>query len=240
MKLAADDRIVAVFPGWDDYELLLVTANGQGIRFAGRRRAAGRPRRGRDPRHPAQGRRPGGRRVRGRRRGDRRDRDRAGVRQAHRGRRVPGAGARRLRAQGREDRQGARQARRGRARGRHARVPRGRRVPGRARPRRARRVARRRGIEGLPGTGLQRVVAVAPRRATTPEPSAALRRGVLDGVPVARREIRAEVVGDVHEVVGRLRVARARRGAGTAAIERTSSHSATASSPVGAGTTTGP
>ena len=34
MKLAADDRVVAVFPGWDDYELLLVTANGQGIRFA--------------------------------------------------------------------------------------------------------------------------------------------------------------------------------------------------------------
>ena len=33
MKLAADDRIVAVFPGWDDYELLLVTAQGQGIRF---------------------------------------------------------------------------------------------------------------------------------------------------------------------------------------------------------------
>jgi DNA gyrase subunit A len=34
MKVADDDRIVAVFPGWDDYELLLVTANGQGIRFA--------------------------------------------------------------------------------------------------------------------------------------------------------------------------------------------------------------
>jgi DNA gyrase subunit A len=33
MKVAADDRIVAVFPGWDEYELLLVTANGQGIRF---------------------------------------------------------------------------------------------------------------------------------------------------------------------------------------------------------------
>jgi DNA gyrase subunit A len=33
MKVAADDRVVAVFPGWDDYELLLVTANGQGIRF---------------------------------------------------------------------------------------------------------------------------------------------------------------------------------------------------------------
>ena len=25
---------MSVFPGWDDYELLLVTANGQGIRFA--------------------------------------------------------------------------------------------------------------------------------------------------------------------------------------------------------------
>jgi DNA gyrase subunit A len=34
MKVADDDRVVAVFPGWDDYELLLVTANGQGIRFA--------------------------------------------------------------------------------------------------------------------------------------------------------------------------------------------------------------
>jgi DNA gyrase subunit A len=33
MKLAGDDRVVAVFPGWDDYELLLVTAGGQGIRF---------------------------------------------------------------------------------------------------------------------------------------------------------------------------------------------------------------
>ena len=26
MKLADDDRVVSVFPGWDDYELLLVTA----------------------------------------------------------------------------------------------------------------------------------------------------------------------------------------------------------------------
>jgi DNA gyrase subunit A len=34
MKLTGDDRVVAVFPGWDDYELLLVTADGQGIRFA--------------------------------------------------------------------------------------------------------------------------------------------------------------------------------------------------------------
>ena len=33
MKLSAEDRIVAVFPGWDDYEVLLVTAQGQGIRF---------------------------------------------------------------------------------------------------------------------------------------------------------------------------------------------------------------
>ena len=33
MKLADDDRIVSVFPGWDEYELLLVTAAGQGIRF---------------------------------------------------------------------------------------------------------------------------------------------------------------------------------------------------------------
>ncbi|HVJ98475.1 MAG TPA: DNA gyrase subunit A, partial [Acidimicrobiia bacterium] len=34
MKVAADDRIVSVFPGWDEFELLLVTAAGQGIRFA--------------------------------------------------------------------------------------------------------------------------------------------------------------------------------------------------------------
>ncbi|HEX5094736.1 MAG TPA: DNA gyrase subunit A [Acidimicrobiia bacterium] len=34
MKLADGDRIVSVFPGWDDYELLLVTAQGNGIRFA--------------------------------------------------------------------------------------------------------------------------------------------------------------------------------------------------------------
>src|SRR5205807_6962321 len=33
MKLGAGDSVVAVFPGWDDYELLLITANGQGIRF---------------------------------------------------------------------------------------------------------------------------------------------------------------------------------------------------------------
>jgi DNA gyrase subunit A len=33
MKLAVGDRIVAVFPGWEEYELLLVTAQGQGIRF---------------------------------------------------------------------------------------------------------------------------------------------------------------------------------------------------------------
>ena len=33
MKLAAGDEVVSVFPGWDDYELLLVTAAGQGIRF---------------------------------------------------------------------------------------------------------------------------------------------------------------------------------------------------------------
>jgi DNA gyrase subunit A len=34
MKLADADRVVAVFPGWDEYELLIVTANGQGIRFS--------------------------------------------------------------------------------------------------------------------------------------------------------------------------------------------------------------
>jgi DNA gyrase subunit A len=33
MKLADGDKVVSVFPGWDDYELLLVTAGGQGIRF---------------------------------------------------------------------------------------------------------------------------------------------------------------------------------------------------------------
>jgi DNA gyrase subunit A len=33
MKLSSDDRVVGVFPGWDDYELLLATAQGQGIRF---------------------------------------------------------------------------------------------------------------------------------------------------------------------------------------------------------------
>ena len=34
MKLADDDRVVAVFPGWDDFETLVVTRDGQGIRFA--------------------------------------------------------------------------------------------------------------------------------------------------------------------------------------------------------------
>ena len=34
MKVADGDGVVAVFPGWDDYDLLMVTANGQGIRFA--------------------------------------------------------------------------------------------------------------------------------------------------------------------------------------------------------------
>jgi DNA gyrase subunit A len=33
MKLSAGDEVVSVFPGWDDYELLLVSASGQGIRF---------------------------------------------------------------------------------------------------------------------------------------------------------------------------------------------------------------
>src|SRR5262249_16014796 len=32
MKVADSDRVVAVFPGWDEYELFLVTANVQGIR----------------------------------------------------------------------------------------------------------------------------------------------------------------------------------------------------------------
>jgi DNA gyrase subunit A len=33
MKVADTDRVVAVFPGWDEYELFVATANGQGIRF---------------------------------------------------------------------------------------------------------------------------------------------------------------------------------------------------------------
>jgi DNA gyrase subunit A len=34
MKLAEGDKVVSVFPGWDEFELLLVTAAGHGIRFA--------------------------------------------------------------------------------------------------------------------------------------------------------------------------------------------------------------
>ena len=34
MKIADDDRVVAVFPGWDEFETLVVTRDGQGIRFA--------------------------------------------------------------------------------------------------------------------------------------------------------------------------------------------------------------
>jgi DNA gyrase subunit A len=34
MKLADGDKVVSVFPGWDEFELFLVTAGGQGIRFA--------------------------------------------------------------------------------------------------------------------------------------------------------------------------------------------------------------
>jgi DNA gyrase subunit A len=33
MKLVGDDRVVAVFPGWDEFETLVVTREGQGIRF---------------------------------------------------------------------------------------------------------------------------------------------------------------------------------------------------------------
>ena len=79
MKLAADDRIVAVFPGWEDYELLLVTAQGQGIRFLEEEvrpvgRSAGairgiRLKAGDDVVGA----------LRGRARGDRRDRDRGRV-----------------------------------------------------------------------------------------------------------------------------------------------------------------
>ena len=67
MKLADDDAVVSVFPGWDDFELLLVTAGGQGIRFAEDEvRPVGRSA-GEHPRHQAEGRRPGDRRLRGRR-----------------------------------------------------------------------------------------------------------------------------------------------------------------------------
>jgi len=34
MKLGDADKVVSVFPGWDEFEVLLVTAAGQGIRFA--------------------------------------------------------------------------------------------------------------------------------------------------------------------------------------------------------------
>jgi DNA gyrase subunit A len=34
MKLAAGDHVVAVFPGWDDFEVFVATRDGQGIRFA--------------------------------------------------------------------------------------------------------------------------------------------------------------------------------------------------------------
>ena len=62
MKLADGDRVVSVFPGWDDYELLLVTAGGQGIRFAEAEvRPVGRSA-GQHARHQAQGRRQRGRR----------------------------------------------------------------------------------------------------------------------------------------------------------------------------------
>ena len=62
MKLADGDRVVSVFPGWDDYELLLVTADGQGIRFAEAEvRPVGRGA-GSIRGHQAQGRRPGDRR----------------------------------------------------------------------------------------------------------------------------------------------------------------------------------
>ncbi|HEX4490092.1 MAG TPA: DNA gyrase subunit A [Acidimicrobiia bacterium] len=34
MKVAAGDRVVSVFPGWDEFEIFVVTREGQGIRFA--------------------------------------------------------------------------------------------------------------------------------------------------------------------------------------------------------------
>ena len=50
MKLADDDQVVAVFPGWDDFEMLLVTARRPGHPVRRGRGAPGRARRGRDPR----------------------------------------------------------------------------------------------------------------------------------------------------------------------------------------------
>ena len=166
MKLAADDRVVAVFPGWDEYELLLVTANGQGIRFAEDEvRPVGRAG-GRDPRHPPEGRRSG-----------------------HRRRARPAAGeivviateqgfAKRtevdefpVQARGGS---GLKAAKIDKARGKLVAVtaaadtlgvPRGRRVPRRSRPGCARRVTRRRGFEGVPGgSAARRCRRSAPRR----------------------------------------------------------------------------
>ena len=169
MKLADDDRVVAVFPGWDDYELLLVTADGQGIRFAGGRGAAGRPVGGRHPRDPAQGRRPGDRRVRGRRTSElvviateqgfakRTEVDEFPV-QAR-----GGSGL-----EGRQDRQGARQARRGApprpTRSRSSRPTRAWSFPVRAcAPRRATAAARRCAPRVCSASSRSR------RRATTPD-----------------------------------------------------------------------
>jgi DNA gyrase subunit A len=43
MKLATGDRVVAVFPGWDEFETFVATRDGQGIRFAeAEARAVGR------------------------------------------------------------------------------------------------------------------------------------------------------------------------------------------------------
>ncbi len=166
MKLAADDRIVAVFPGWDDYELLLVTANGQGIRFA------------EDDVRPV-GRSAGG--IRGiRLKGD--DRVVGACAVAHEEivviateqgfakrterRRVPGAGARRLGIEGGEDRQGARAAGRGRdGRGR-ARVPHRRRHASSCPAQGVRAAGRDGGGSKMCPAGLQRVVAVASSAST--------------------------------------------------------------------------
>ena len=95
MKLVGDDRVVAVFPGWDDFETFVVDARRAGNPLRRSRRPRGRSRGRRDPGDSPPGRRPCDRRLRGRARGDGRDRDRRGLRQALAGRRARGAGARR-------------------------------------------------------------------------------------------------------------------------------------------------
>ena len=134
MKLADGDRVVTVFPGWDDFEILLVERGGPGNPF---RRGGGTPRRPErrfDPRHEVEGDRQGGGWVPGRERRTGRVRDGAGLRETGSGRRFPGAGARRSRNPRAESRSFARPGGR-----------RGAGVGGRGGPRRRVRGERRRG-----------------------------------------------------------------------------------------------